>query len=114
MVRRLAIALTLVLALWAASAQVPLQTCAMSMPAVQKAPCTECCAKMKFCVLPPQNQTPPATATASSQQSIVLVAQPVQSLVAQAWVTSPRLDCSGAEILPNSPSRLAVLCTFLI
>jgi len=114
MVQRLTIAVILLLAVLSASAPQPVRACAMAMPTLQKAPCTDCCARMKFCVLRQENQVPPASATASSQQSIQLAAQPIESLFGKATVTLPERHCFRAELFSDSPPRLAVLCTFLI
>src|SRR4030095_2597920 len=81
MVQRLTIAIVLLLAVLSASAPQSVRACAMAMPGLQKAPCTDCCARMKFCVLRQEKQVPPASATASSQQSITLAAQPIESLL---------------------------------
>ena len=114
MVRRLTVAVVLLLAVLSAPAPQFVRNCAMAMPAQQKAPCTDCCARMKFCVLRQEKQVPPASATASSQQSITLVAQPSESLLEKAIVLLPERRCFRTYLLPDTPPRLAVLCTFLI
>jgi hypothetical protein len=114
MVGQLTIVVTLSLALWSAAMPVPAPGCAMSMSAAQSAPCTDCCATMKSCLLPQQNRVPPASASTGNQQSITLIAQPIASVVVQAAIALPRINFSGAEISADSPPRLAVLCTFLI
>jgi len=114
MVQRLTIAVVLLLAVLSASAPQSVRACAMAMPGLQKAPCTDCCARMKFCVLRQEKQVPPASATASSQQSITLAAQPIESLLGQATVMVSKHHCFRTDLFPTSPPRLAVLCTFLI
>jgi hypothetical protein len=69
---------------------------------------------MKFCVLRQEKQVPPANATASSQQSITLAAQPIESLLGKATVIVSERHCFRTDLSPASPPRLAVLCTFLI
>jgi len=114
MVRRLSIALIVMLAVFTAAVRLPVQACALDMPAAQKAPCTDdCCATMKSCVLSQHDQTP-AVASTDAQPSVSFIAQPIQSLLVQTTVNLPTPDLSRAGILPDSPPRLAVLCTFLI
>src|SRR5947209_1472849 len=88
MARRLMIAVLLVLAMFSSPLHLAAQSCALSMPAVQKMACGDCCAKMKSCMLPRKDQTPPATAPAASQQSIALIAPAVQTVLVQAPVAS--------------------------
>ena len=114
MAKRLTIALVMTLALFCTAVRIPAQACAMSMPAVQTMPCSDCCAKMKSCVLPQKDQTPPATAASVTQQSIALVAPLVQTVFVYPPVLSAKLDRLSAETLRDSPPRLALLCTFLI
>ena len=114
MVKRLTIVLVLVLAVFTAAVRVPAQSCAMPMPAAQKMSCgQDCCAKMKWACVQ-KEQTPPATASTANQQSIALIAPAVQTLLIEAPVTSPKLCRRVVEIAPESPPRLALLCTFLI
>jgi hypothetical protein len=115
MVRRLSIALVVVLAVLTATVRLPAQACALNMRAGLKAPCTdECCATMKSCVLSQQGQTPPAATSTNAQQSIALIGPPIQSLLVQAALSFPVPGKLSANILPDSPPSLAVLCTFLI
>jgi hypothetical protein len=113
--RRLAIAVLLMIALLAISWQTPVQSCSMTMPAAAAMKCGGCCATMKSCVLPQQSplqQTAPAPAT---QQSIVMIA-PVLSELLLAVISAP--DVSRQATLPppaaHSPPRLALFCTLLI
>ncbi len=114
MLRQLVIAVTLVVAVCSASAPPLARACSLAMPTAQTALCTDCCAKLKSCVLPQQNQTPPAAPGSSVQQSIALIAPAIQSLSLMPVLTLPRPDHSRADIRAGSPPRLAVLCTFLI
>ena len=114
MVKRLAIALVLVLAVFTTAVRLPAQSCALPMPAAQKMSCAQdCCAKMKWACVQ-KEQTPPATASTAIQQSIALIAPAVQTLLVQAPVASPKLDRRITDFAPQSPPRLALLCTFLI
>src|SRR5689334_17993944 len=115
MARRFSIAVVVMLAVFAATVRLPAQACAMAMQAGQKVSCTDdCCATMKSCVLSQQGQTPSAATSANAQQSITLIAQPIQSSFVQAAVDPPKPDPSHLDTLPDSPPQLAVLCTFLI
>jgi hypothetical protein len=115
MVRRLTIAVVVTLALVSTAVRLPAQSCALSMAPEQKMACgTDCCAKMKWCVIPQKEQKPPATAQSENQQSILLVAPAVQTLRVIAPIAFAKADYRVANVTPESLSRLAVLCTFLI
>src|SRR5947209_6901522 len=114
MAKRWLIAVVLVLAVLLSPLRLPAQSCALSMRPVQKMSCGDCCAKMKSCMLPRKDQTPPATAPAATQQSIALIASAVQTLLVQVPVASVKRVTRSLAIAPELPPRLAVLCTFLI
>ncbi|MFN2622455.1 MAG: hypothetical protein ABR611_06385 [Chthoniobacterales bacterium] len=114
MIRRLTIAVVITLALLTAVVRLPAQSCALSMAPEQKRACgVDCCAKMKWCVIPQKAQTPPATTQPANQQ-IVLVAPAVEILRLIAPIASSTTDYRVANVAPESPPRLALLCTFLI
>jgi hypothetical protein len=113
MVKRVATAVLVVLAIGATAVHLPAQICTMAMPV--RAIACDCCATMKSCVRPQKDRTPPATATALATQSMVLVAP-----VKDAPLIWPQQPASGPVALRAGkterylPARLALLCTFLI
>jgi len=112
MVKRLAIAVLLVLGVASTVVHLPAQSCTMAMP-IAAASC-DCCATMKSCVLPQKDRTPPATANAAEHQTIALSVPEIQSVPLQSPVASATFNSSAREALRDSTPRLAVLCTFLI
>jgi hypothetical protein len=101
------------IALVAMSSRAPGQVCGMSMPTAMVQ--CECCATMKSCLLPQQNPVQPATATAPSQQSVAMIAPALHELLAPEPVVPSRArNFVRAQFAVHSPSRLALLCTFLI
>ena len=126
MVKRLPVALLLLLAVFSTTtvnlpAQRPEQSCAMARPGQSTSCCAggvlsfcDCCAAMKSCVRAEKDKTPPATATAAQPESIALITPAIQTVRMWTPLPSGTADRPVPEILCESPSRLAVLCTFLI
>jgi hypothetical protein len=92
----------------------PAQSCALPLAQTQSVFCGDCCAKMKACVIPQKDQTLPATADMAAQQAIALIAPIVPSLLPRPPVALYRATARSAESAPESPPRLALLCTLLI
>jgi hypothetical protein len=114
MIKRLTVAVVVMLAVFSAAVRMPAQACALNMPAAEKMSCGDCCAKMKSCALPQKDQAPPATASTANQQSIALIAPAVQTLLLQIPVVQSKADRRVADTAPKSSPRQALLCTFLI
>ncbi len=114
MSRRLTTGLLLLLALFLVPLQGPVQACGMSTACGAKMKCGSCCATMKSCVLPQQNPSQPSKAPVADTVLVTLAA-PAAIVLLQELFARP-IDFGAAETprLSAGPSRLAVLCTFLI
>jgi hypothetical protein len=117
-VKGFSVALLLILAVLSTAIHLParslpVQRCAMAMPG-QPMSCADCCAKMKSCVRAQKDKAPPATATSAQPESIALIAPAIQTVRMWTPLPSGTAGWSVPENLCELPSRLALLCTFLI
>ena len=119
MVKRLLVAVLLMLAVFSTVIHLPAQclpaqNCAMAMAGQSMSSCADCCATMKTCVRAHKDKMPPATATAAQPESIALIAPAIQTVRMWTPLPSGTTKRPMPETLRESSSRLAVLCTFLI
>lgn len=114
MIRRLTMAVFLVLALLSVSWGTPRQRCGM-MPGVAALSCG-CCATMKSCVVTQQEDPVQSAATHYRTQQLAAMIAPVfRELAAAPIAPSPRSrEVSPVQPPVSSTARLALLCTFLI
>ena len=114
MMKRLTMAVFLMLALLSVSSGTPRPRCSM-MPEVAASSCG-CCATMKSCVVTQQEDPVQSAASAyGTQQLAAMIAPVLQELLAAPIAPSPRSDeVSPVQPPVRSTARLALLCTFLI
>ena len=125
MIKRLTVALLLLLAVFSTTVNLPAQRsehrCAMARAGQSMSSFAggvlsfcDCCATMESCVRAEKDKTSPATATAAQPESIALIAPAIQTVRVWTPLPSGTADRPTCETLYESPSRLVVLCTFLI
>jgi len=117
MFRSAVVSLLALVAFALASAQVPIASCVLSATASEKACELGCCANKSCCEDSPRNTAPPAQPLAKSSHDVQLLAlAPVAIALLPERISPPHFASSSSEILPMAsvPSRLALLCTFLI
>ena len=114
MIKRLMLAVLMVLALLSVSWATPRQRCGM-MPDIAASSCG-CCATMKSCLVTQQEDPVQSAAAAYGTQQLAATIAPVLHEVFAAPIApSPRSrEVFSVQPPVSSTARLALLCTFLI
>jgi hypothetical protein len=116
MLGRVAVSLTLIVAMAIAQASLT-STCASSNAPSQKACSSPCCATKPCCATserPNTESIPPFTTSTSSQQSFIASAPIVSDIPIAPPAATDRLHLPLADVQWHSPETLAFLCIRLI
>ncbi len=116
MLGRVAVSLTLIVAMVIAGASVS-STCASSNAPNQKACASPCCATKPCCAMsekPNTESIPPFTTSTSSQQNFIASAPVVSDVPIAPPAATDRLRWPLANVQWHSPETLALLCIRLI